>query len=106
MQIAIALLAVLPGLAAKSTPWVYSTDDTVPEDTIRITTLGSGTPDVRRHQVMLRRSLLMTCPSKELPPASSSQRLVALLLARRQNGPCRSKYESHEIAKRLLGLIR
>ena len=53
MQIAIALLAVLPGLAAKSTPWVYSTDDTVPEDTIRITTLGSGTPDVRRHQVML-----------------------------------------------------
>ena len=54
LQVAIALLAVLPGLAAKSSPWVYSTEDTVPEDTIRVTTLGSGTPDVRRHQVMLQ----------------------------------------------------
>lgn len=51
MQAAFALSALLPGLTAKSTPWVYSTDDAVPEDTIRITTLGSGTPDVRRHQV-------------------------------------------------------
>ena len=51
LQAALVIVALLPGLTAKSTPWVYSTDDAVPEDTIRVTTLGSGTPDVRRHQV-------------------------------------------------------
>ena len=51
VQAALAALALLPTLAAPATPWVYSTDDAVPKDTIRITTLGSGTPDVRRHQV-------------------------------------------------------
>ena len=31
-------------------PFVYPGEE-VPEDTIRVTTLGSGSPDVRRHQV-------------------------------------------------------
>ncbi|KAK9811899.1 hypothetical protein WJX72_012114 [[Myrmecia] bisecta] len=31
-------------------PWVYSDNAPVPKDTIRITTLGSGTPDVRKEQ--------------------------------------------------------
>ena len=36
--------------AAATLPWVLPGDG-IPKDTIRITTLGSGTPDVRRHQV-------------------------------------------------------
>ena len=34
-------------------PFVYPGEE-VPEDTIRVTTLGSGSPDVRRHQARMR----------------------------------------------------
>ncbi len=52
LQAALALLVLLPAFAAASSPWVYSNDHAVPEDIIRVTTLGSGTPDVRRQQVI------------------------------------------------------
>ncbi|EIE20382.1 Metallo-hydrolase/oxidoreductase [Coccomyxa subellipsoidea C-169] len=37
--------------AAVAGPWVYSDNSEPEEGTIRVTVLGSGTPDVRRHQV-------------------------------------------------------
>jgi hypothetical protein len=37
--------------AAESSPWVYSDNAPIPDGTLRITTLGSGSPDVRREQV-------------------------------------------------------
>lgn len=43
------LLASVAAHAATA-PWVLPGDG-VPKGTIRITTLGSGTPDIRRHQV-------------------------------------------------------
>lgn len=51
-------LLVLAGLAvallqqtdAAASPWVYSDNAPIPEGTIRITTLGSGSPDVRKEQ--------------------------------------------------------
>ena len=46
----VALLACLGGGAAAAS-WVYSDGAPVPAGTLRVTTLGSGTPDVRRHQV-------------------------------------------------------
>lgn len=36
---------------AHGVPWIYSTDEPMPSNTIRITTLGSGSPDVRKEQV-------------------------------------------------------
>jgi ribonuclease Z len=49
--IAAAIAACLCTAAAAATlPWVLPGDG-VPKDTIRVTTLGSGTPDVRRQQV-------------------------------------------------------
>lgn len=39
--------------ATRSSPWVYSDNAPVPEGALRITTLGSGSPDVRREQVSL-----------------------------------------------------
>lgn len=39
--------------AAVAGPWVYSDNSEPEEGTIRVTVLGSGTPDVRRHQVRL-----------------------------------------------------
>jgi len=41
--------------AVLASPWIYSNNEDPPEGTIRITVLGSGTPDVRRHQVIHRR---------------------------------------------------
>ena len=37
--------------SAESSPWVYSDNAPIPDGTLRITTLGSGSPDVRREQV-------------------------------------------------------
>ena len=49
--IAAAIAACLCTAAAAATlPWVLPGDG-VPKNTIRVTTLGSGTPDVRRQQV-------------------------------------------------------
>jgi hypothetical protein len=36
--------------AAAGSPWVYSDNAPIPDGTIRITTLGSGSPDVRKEQ--------------------------------------------------------
>ncbi|KAF6254071.1 Metallo-hydrolase/oxidoreductase [Scenedesmus sp. NREL 46B-D3] len=51
-----AVLAFLAGLqhlrtAAAGSPWVYSDNALIPDGTIRITTLGSGSPDVRKEQL-------------------------------------------------------
>lgn len=44
-----------------SSPWVPSGDATIPDGVIRITTLGSGSPDVRKEQVCtVRRGTLHT----------------------------------------------
>jgi hypothetical protein len=43
------LLLLLTAVAASS-PWVYSDNAAIPDGTIRITTLGSGSPDVRKEQ--------------------------------------------------------
>lgn len=37
-----------------ASPWIYADDDEVPEDAIRITSLGSGTPDVHKEQVRVQ----------------------------------------------------
>lgn len=73
---------MLFGVVSASTPWVYSTDDAVPEDTIRITALGSGTPDVRRHQVRVQcKPPLSLQTSARLLRAPSIQGLHALMLS-------------------------
>ena len=53
----VAVVVILGTFAASSAktlgrqrPFVYPGEE-VPDDTIRVTTLGSGSPDVRRHQV-------------------------------------------------------
>jgi hypothetical protein len=45
------LVALLARAAATGSPWVYSDGAPVQSNTIRITTLGSGSPDVRKEQV-------------------------------------------------------
>jgi hypothetical protein len=56
MGSAAAMLTCLAGLlllhaaAATGSPWVYSDNPIIPDGTIRITTLGSGSPDVRKEQ--------------------------------------------------------
>jgi len=47
---AVFILMVALAAHAATAPWVLPGDG-VPKGTIRITTLGSGTPDIRRHQV-------------------------------------------------------
>ncbi|CAL8465140.1 g4675 [Coccomyxa elongata] len=48
----VVLLTLLWAISvASASPWVYSDNEDPPEGTIRVTVLGSGTPDVRRHQV-------------------------------------------------------
>jgi hypothetical protein len=48
----VALLLIKPlSPACAASPWVYSDDDDIPEDAIRITSLGSGTPNVHKEQV-------------------------------------------------------
>lgn len=48
---AVALLLLLSSYAAAASPWVYSGDEHIPAGTIRVTTLGSGSPDVHKEQV-------------------------------------------------------
>lgn len=52
MAAALVILALLGSALANAAPlpWVLP-GDAVPKHTIRVTTLGSGTPDVRRRQV-------------------------------------------------------
>ncbi|KIY95387.1 ribonuclease Z [Monoraphidium neglectum] len=45
------LVALLARAAATGSPWVYSDGAPVQSNTIRITTLGSGSPDVRKEQL-------------------------------------------------------
>ncbi|WIA34413.1 hypothetical protein OEZ86_012748 [Tetradesmus obliquus] len=45
------LLLHTSAAAAAGSPWVYSDNAITPEGTIRITTLGSGSPDVRKEQL-------------------------------------------------------
>jgi hypothetical protein len=57
------LLAALS--VALAGPWVYSDNEEPAEGTIRVTTIGSGTPDVRRHQVDILP--LCLCFQRNLP---------------------------------------
>ena len=62
-SISVLLLTLLWAISVTSaSPWVYSDNEDPPEGTIRVTVLGSGTPDVRRHQVKtLSHSSLFCC---------------------------------------------
>lgn len=46
--------------AAADSPWVYSDNAPIPDGVLRITTLGSGSPDVRREQVGLQPVIIHT----------------------------------------------
>ncbi|KAK9908353.1 hypothetical protein WJX75_006483 [Coccomyxa subellipsoidea] len=46
-----ALLLIGVHKVSTASPWIYADDDEVPKDAIRITSLGSGTPDVHKEQV-------------------------------------------------------
>ena len=50
LMISIVLSCLCTATHAASNPWVLP-GDAVPKHTIRVTTLGSGTPDVRKNQV-------------------------------------------------------
>lgn len=51
LRLRVAVVVALTLAATASSPWVYSENAPTPAGTIRITTLGSGSPDVRKEQV-------------------------------------------------------
>jgi hypothetical protein len=55
VHVTLTVLLVLIRLSssAVASPWVQSGDDHIPAGVIRVTTLGSGSPDVRKEQVQL-----------------------------------------------------
>lgn len=63
------LLHAVPLLAAADGPWVTA-DDPIGSRTIRVTSLGSGSPDVRRHQVRVNQVPADLCVSYEPLQAS------------------------------------
>lgn len=68
-------VAAIAQAASRSSPWVYSDNAPIQEGTLRITTLGSGSPDVRREQVSSPppRPPLTTPPG---PNAANNQHLA------------------------------
>lgn len=64
-------LLLLHTVAAAGSPWVYSDNAITPEGTIRITTLGSGSPDVRKEQASAASSTASTAQNSPAQPAGT-----------------------------------